>query len=240
MPIWRGSTITPANDPQIHVKYSSLTLDANRKTQVGEAVQRARYMLAWVLANMQSPAALSDVGKMGLHCYFMTPANGPTQGDFDTIKSVLELTQAGLTSVGGVAVKISSGSPGYVNVHVRGTSSLRAKLLGAPLATTMFAKSGWTPGTKKDFGDVHRGSIHVSTGRLDTGTRLAAKTVIHEATHKFASTADFGEKGYTYDATGEYRTPNGETPLTAAEALNNAESYARFVLEWFDAEVGWA
>jgi hypothetical protein len=239
MPIWRGSTVKPNNDPAIHVKYSSLTLDDNRKLQVTEAVQRARYMLAYVIAAMQSPASLSDAGKMALHSYFKTPATGPTLADFQTIKGVLELTLNGLTNAGGVAVKISKGSPGYVNVHVRGTSGLRAKVLGSSVATTLFAKPGWTAGTKQGFGDVHRGSIHVSTGRLDTGTPLAAKTVIHEASHKFASTADFGEKGYTYDATGEYRTPQGETPLTHDEALNNAESYARCVLEWFIAEVGW-
>src|SRR5690606_23501550 len=43
------------------------------------------------------------------------------------------------------------------------------------------------------------------------------------------STADFAEKGYTDDDTGAFRAPG----LTPAEAPNNAESYARFVMMTF-------
>lgn len=115
---------------------------------------------------------------------------------------------------------------GYVNKHDNrfGVADKLRSRFGS-------AKSGWTPGVDvRDSNKLtHRGAIHLDTARLDTGPELSAKTLIHEATHKFASCADFGEKGYTYDEDGTFRAPG----LTHAEALNNAESYARFVVMSF-------
>lgn len=216
MTIWHSKTVSPPADAAIHVKYSSLTLSGDRKTQVADAVQRARYMLAYVIGRMGDRGALSDTTKAVAAYYFKTPDTGPNATDFNTIKANLELILGGLGAAVAIKISKSDSTIGYVNLH--GSSR----------------KKRWTKG-KFRGDDIHRGDIHVSTYRLDTGIKLAAKTVIHEAAHKFASAADFGERGYTWDGNGTFR----EAGLTHDEALSNAESYGRFVLEVFDAEVGW-
>lgn len=55
--------------------------------------------------------------------------------------------------------------------------------------------------------------------------RQILKDMIHEATHAYAKTDDHGESGYL-DKEGNYRAPG----MTHPEAINNADSYAGFVL----------
>jgi hypothetical protein len=80
-----------------------------------------------------------------------------------------------------------------------------------------------------------KGNIHIDSTALGN-LNDAATIIVHEATHKFASTLDFGRKGYTAvgsdlfvatDENGFDYTP--ETHLQADEAINNADSYAVFV-----------
>jgi len=228
MAIWRSlSNSAPTGDPEIHVKYTGLSLSSTRKTEATEAVTRARFMVVYVVAKLSSLASAnaSDAVKKHAAYYFKRGAT-LTQPELDTIKSVLVQIQTGLTSDMNVKVTKDDGSMGYVNPHYKGD------------------KDRWSAGKKGFDGDgnalskvydVKRGDIHIDTKRLDTGIKLSAKTVIHEASHKFASTADFGERGYTHDGDGTFRADG----LTADQALNNAESYARFVLHVFDDECKW-
>lgn len=79
-----------------------------------------------------------------------------------------------------------------------------------------------------------KGDIHMGSSIVKNGTQLEnAVLFLHEATHKYAGTADFGEKGYTTDK-GYYR----EAGLTPAQALNNADTYARFVMHFYRKETG--
>ncbi|WP_291295786.1 hypothetical protein [Elioraea sp.] len=228
MTIWRTkSNSAPSGDPAIHVKYSGLWLSSDRKDQATDAVSRARYMVTYVAAvvsslpSAQASGAVQDYGE-----YYFQTGGGLGQAELDIIRPVLVLIQNGLTQATNVKV-ISGrdGTAGYVNPH----ASLK--------------KMRWTTGTKMrdrkgnlvTQRTVHRGDIHISARRLRQGIWLAAKTIIHEASHKFASTADFGKRGYTDDDSGLFWAAG----LTADEALNNAESYARFVLHVFDDECGW-
>ncbi len=73
-------------------------------------------------------------------------------------------------------------------------------------------------GSKKKrptVGLYKRGHIHINHQERDT-TNLAA-TIIHEGTHRFAGTADVA-----------YADDMKFTTLTAAEQLNNADSYSEF------------
>ena len=67
----------------------------------------------------------------------------------------------------------------------------------------------------------------------DNNALQNASLFVHESTHKFASTADFGDKGYTTDQ-GSYR----EDGLTKEQALMNAESYSRFAVHFYRGESG--
>ena len=77
------------------------------------------------------------------------------------------------------------------------------------------------------------GHIHISRDKVQNSPAYAMVTYIHEATHRYAGTVDYGDKGYffltDYITTGnvQWRDPG----LTAAEALTNADSYALFVAE---------
>jgi hypothetical protein len=79
----------------------------------------------------------------------------------------------------------------------------------------------------------HIGHIHVSREKVQSSPAYAMITYIHEATHRYAGTVDYGDTGYffltKYLTTGEvqWRDPG----LTAAQALTNADSYALFVAE---------
>jgi hypothetical protein len=79
----------------------------------------------------------------------------------------------------------------------------------------------------------HIGHIHVSRDKVQTGPAYAMMTYIHEATHRYAGTVDYGDSGYffltNYITTGKVKWR--EPGLTAAQALTNADSYALFVAE---------
>lgn len=75
------------------------------------------------------------------------------------------------------------------------------------------------------------GQIHVSREKVQNRADYAAFTYIHEATHRYAGTVDYGDTGYIwltkYLDTGvaEFRAPG----LTSQQALKNADSYALFI-----------
>ncbi|WP_144185456.1 hypothetical protein [Elioraea rosea] len=226
MPIWRSkSNSAPSGDPAIHVKYSGLWLSDERKAQATEAVTRARYMVAYVAAQISSLSSAQQSEAVQTYGgYFFRTGGGLGQPELDIIRPNLVLIQNGLTQ--GVSIKITTmkGAAGYVKTHPTARKPRWTK------GTVSLNDSDGSATTKV----MYRGDIHVGAARLDQGVKLAAKTVVHEASHKFASTADFGKRGYTYD--------NGvfvEEGLTPEEALNNAESYARFVLHVFDDECAW-
>ncbi|WP_297488020.1 hypothetical protein [Acidocella sp.] len=75
------------------------------------------------------------------------------------------------------------------------------------------------------------GQIHVSREKVKNRADYAMFTYIHEATHRYAGTTDYGDTGYIwltkYLDSGEvgFRARG----LTPAQALTNADSYALFI-----------
>lgn len=139
---------------------------------------------------------------------------------------MLTLIQTGLGADTSIKIISKGDASGYVNTHAE------AK------------KDSWTQGTKTRSQDgtllttartVHRGDIHIKKRQLDRGVNPAAKTIIHEASHKFASTCDFGDRGAVWSNDVDFIADG----LQPDEALNNAESYARLVLHVFEDECGW-
>lgn len=227
MPVWRGSSAVPSVGPEIHLKYAFLGLSKEHKQGAVEALGLARIMLREILSVVnKGSTALTENQRAIMDYYFVFGGDPPSTNDFKVIQATLTMTANGLMGEK-LNLKITEGGDayGYVNKH-DSRFGLKEKLRSG----LGLKKSRWTPGIDYRSGTLtRRGDIHLDTDRLETGPELSAKTIIHEATHKFASTADFGEKGYTDDDTGAFRAPG----LKHAEALNNAESYARFVMMSF-------
>jgi hypothetical protein len=219
----------PAVGPAIHVKWKfGGGLDDSYLDTATEATSLARLMVRQMVTKMRNGVAGLSGNQRDILAYYFVFGTGGQAAEFPIIYQTVQLMANGLLGAGlDIKVTNQSGAAGYVKSHhssYGGMDKLRAKF-GKP-------KAGWTAGQRVVGGErtlVHRGAIHVDTVRLDTGPELAAKTIIHEASHKFASTADFGERGYTHDADGTFRADG----LTHAEALNNAESYARFIMMAF-------
>lgn len=82
-----------------------------------------------------------------------------------------------------------------------------------------------TEGYVTDYG--HRqGDIHVTRDYIMNNRFQAVRTLIHEASHKFAQTDDFDEQGYIFADGSDFREPG----ITAEQCLNNADSYAYFCM----------
>jgi hypothetical protein len=228
MPISRGTQATPSVGAQIHLKFKAFSGGDAYASEAADAVGLARIMIRQILSKVSGgPMNLTVNQLQVLDYYFVCGGTPISSGDFTVIRTTLQMTSNGLFGTGlNLKVTMAGDAMGYVNKHDSRfgiSDKLRAKFGKS--------KSGWTPGVDIRDNNVrtHRGDIHLDSDRLDTGPELSAKTVIHEATHKFASTADFGTKGYTNDDDGLFRAAG----LTHAEALNNAESYARFVMMAF-------
>jgi hypothetical protein len=120
-------------------------------------------------------------------------------------------------------VTVEGSAYGYVNKHddrFGFLEKIRSKTGG---------KSSWNSGVdmRAQGGPrgTKRGDIHLDSDVIDKGPMFAALTLIHEGTHTFASTGDYC---YVDEDNGQY-----EGPITKGEALNNADSYAYFVVGCF-------
>lgn len=176
-----------------------------------EALEDARTYLQKTIRILNSSATHPLVLKLAKR-YFLT-GDGPIGADdLDFIKSNLELTLTGLMS----DVTIKTGTKvGRGDREVEGQVN---KTEGAnPI------KSYHTVTEKLiDLKEYTYGAIKIDAGRLQSA--LAAKTLVHEATHKYAGTDDycyFGEDSITPRSTFDRKS----------RALCNADSYAWFVIK---------
>jgi hypothetical protein len=75
------------------------------------------------------------------------------------------------------------------------------------------------------------GQVHISRAKVRDRADYAMFTYIHEMTHRYGGTIDYGDKGYIWLT--KYLDGNGvefrQGGLTTAEAVCNADSYALFV-----------
>lgn len=208
-----SSSVAPGHGKKVRIKTErgEQGLTNLESEQVAGVVTESRRILQQVIAWVAWPASNRDRLFSHFGRYFLNP--NPTTDDRNKCIIVLEKTMNGINAKFNLKVKEQDDAYGYVGFEtglkgvLRGVFSPRHNL-----------------GTRRGK-IVSRGDIHIRRDLLAADQfGLAVITFIHEATHKYASTVDHGDSGYidndglTYDAPG----------LTAAQALNNADSYAWF------------
>lgn len=223
MAIWRGKSMHGSDGLKVHVEWEVFGGMKKHKNIANESVELARKYVNDAYNGLQGNTfqQLPEAVQNTMTKYFCF-AGTPSTADYQEILNVINLTRNGLNS-NDLKLKISNS---------KSTTS------GGTTTTTVgyvknYPKRDIRALTKKDWHKVpigpkqgrHTGNIHVHQMVLQSNSK-GSDTVIHEATHRYAGTSDFGEAGYV-DSTlsRNFRAPG----LTPAQALNNAESYASFV-----------
>lgn len=202
---------TGENSIKIKTKHNEMGLNDLESGQIGHAVGVSRQILPQVIGLVSWPTQSHRARIHGLmDLYFKTGAT-PSQQDVQTVLKKLELVMNGINLKINVKVAPDDGAYGYVGFKtgfkgvMRGIFSPRHNL------------------GKRGGKTVSRGDIHIDRDTLDDA-ELSIITFIHEATHKYASTADHGDSGYLENDGLTFEAPG----LTKQQALNNADSYAWF------------
>ncbi len=175
--------------------------------RLGNVVTDAMSVLQAAIAAPEGPVRSS-----AMETYFLT---GPTPDGADekTVKTMLVNTLNGLKS-GRFAVK----------VHDRAAMTQANAAAYVSSRDTLERRPKKKHHTFRERDEIRQrtGAIHYAQAALETGGAYVIRVMIHEATHKFANTRDFSY----------YSVPEGIQlkPMTKAEALNNADSYAMYAM----------
>ena len=208
-----GSSVTIA-----HTKLNG-ALSGTEMTTAAEVVATARTYVANA-KRLASAATWSDATKAAATKCFLTPAGGPDEKTRLLIIKVLTMTSAGIAGNTTIKVGSSADANGYVNLH----KDFLHKFTSNKVTDLKSNKSTY-------IGDAHVDRAYIASGTENRPRAIL--TFIHEATHRYAGTVDFDDKGYI-SAT-NYFAGNGimfrEPGLTAAQAAINADSYAVFTYE---------
>jgi hypothetical protein len=196
---YREKVITPtAGGGQVRLKHRELFLTESMQKATEQTVTDARFKVLTARARMAISPLPAEVDA-ALTQYFKT--TGTSAIDCNVILSTLQLISNGINA--DVNIKVS-----YVNkVHL-------------PDGLAQTDVEGYVRG--KNAGD-----IHVSPEYIKGNAFQAVRTFIHEASHKYASTDDFGEQGYIFADGSDFRRAG----ITKADCLKNADSYAYFVMK---------
>lgn len=188
----------------IQLRHRGIWLAKGEQKVIMSQLTRARGLLSSTIAAISSGPSNSDNNHAGT--YFVT---GLSSGEWLQVMAKLELTYHGLTNDFtlklGVRGQSKEGTLGYVTSDI------------VPIGT---------PGSfvDSDGDNVRFGShtVHISKKKMLEDHEIGVITLIHECTHKFASTDDYDPRGYRNNADTGWQAPG----LTHAEAMNNADSYA--------------
>lgn len=209
-----------------------LTLSSNQQTKLAASVKTARVMTSGSLDKLKdyrrkrqvksvdrqmakdffaSGAAVKD----GLNRYFgITTASPSFDTDLDTIITKLETTDTGLQG----QLEIVVGSIFDADDFKEGLSDAWGELkqgnIKAAFGDLSFIRRG-TRGWVSSGGAQQRIHLNINMINSDPQDKIA-RTIVHEATHKFAGTADVA-----YKADNLKYNAGGHAGLT-----NNADSYA--------------
>ncbi len=218
---WSSTTKIINGGNKVNIAHTKLSgaLSKSEQTTAAEVVATSRAYVANA-ANLVRAAEWSDAAKAAAAACFLTPAGGPDNATKTLIQKVLTMTNAGIAGQTTIKVGSSVGANGYVNIH----KDLLHKFTSKKVTNLQTNKSEYI------------GGAHVDRAYIDKTTEdrpRAILTFIHEATHRYAGTVDFDDKGYI-SAT-NYFAGNGimfrQPGLTAAEAVINADSYAVFIYQ---------
>jgi len=201
--MYRETTIKPeAGGGKVRLKHRELFLSSSMKQATEDIVTDSRYRIITALAKTQSartPAVDQEIDR-----HFKTGVPVPADA-INRILTVLELIRGGI--VADVNIKVSNYNYAKFN-DPRET----ARTTEGYIATYR--------------SDGHKGDIHVWPQYIKSNAWQAARVFIHEASHKYADTKDFGEQGYRYANDSDFRQPG----ISPADCLDNADSYAYYVM----------
>ncbi|AWF82162.1 hypothetical protein BTJ40_15730 [Microbulbifer sp. A4B17] len=220
--------------PQIHVRYSYGSIFNNIPDKMGSfdgrltnklkpGIDLAMDALNYVHSRLSSGSAFKgdEHFKYYLKRYFFID-DIDKDSNFLTLYTTIKMMKTGLGTNKTVIKVYSSpkdGTEGYVVTYFKNAGD--------------HTTPGFYTDTSSDTMKRRRGAkgdIHMESGCIKSNSNYHnAVTFLHEASHKYASTADFGEKGYTVKNTGAYR----EGGLTTEQALINAESYGKFIMDYY-------
>ncbi len=208
-----GTKVTPAVGGSVRIKTKTTepALSAPDQNALGQSVADARRALRVAMERVgaRQAQALEDEINMRWARYLLAPA--PTWNERYLLIKRMKLTLDGLNGRLAIKVTASATANGWVRSH-----------LGAEGVIKGLFSSDYTLGTR-DGKPVSRGHIHIASDAL--AGRTGAIAVIHEASHKFASTADHGKSGYVdVNNPASFLAPG----LTRTQAANNADSLAYF------------
>jgi len=175
---------------------------------LGSALRRIERTMGQLNAPTPNAAVLKYA-----HRYFLTPRHDFPDYLLRQVKSLIVKVQNGLS--GDVTIK-TGGRVGSGNSDDNGEVSFSA-------SATPHKSYHNRVYDYEDREMVTAGAIKIDKDRLQQG-QLGLKTLIHEATHKYAGTTDYC-----------YFDDDGETPRTAFTdrlmAVINADSYAWFIVK---------
>lgn len=146
----------------------------------------------------------------------------PDPAALNTVRAALSIIYTGVAGSFGIKVRSLSDARGSVKPYypMFGDVSFRA----AGFSRRRFGECSRVNGMlwyDKDDDLLHsKGEIHLDLDIINEGPD-AVRTLIHEAGHKFANLWDM--------AYFNVQTQQFKKPITAADALRNADSYAHFV-----------
>jgi hypothetical protein len=219
MPTLDTRGVVISND--LTVNYDSSRIPTDQQTKfLDDALKLARTILVShvlkTLDNATAPhvnmeSSLDPTLLTILRTHFRLPAFSANylishfKTDMKIVKTIFQLTSHGIGQPITIADSYSAVVDGRRTEPAKGYVRARAGAVADPV-------TGKIPTAQK-------GSIHIDFGVLKTtatSTLLtAARTIIHEGTHKFGLTKDHS-----------YRYNTGYKLLTKAQALDNADSYA--------------
>lgn len=174
-------------------------------------LDRALRRIERTMGQLNAPTPNAAVLKYA-HRYFLTPKDSVPDYVLNFIKPIIVQVQNGLS--GDVTIK-TGGRVGSGNSDDNGEVNFTTADGHKSYHNRVF-----------DYEDkemVTTGAIKIDKDRLTQGI-LGMKTLIHEASHKYAGTTDYC-----------YFKDDGETPRTTfddlAQAVINADSYAWFIVK---------
>ena len=184
------------------------------------ALDRAILLLDARIPGAAAPPLPANFENLADYCFWPGNIEPLRTNRLATVRANVQRIRVGLTSAGLQIVDSNPNRGGAASGYVRTT-------VGEAL------RPGTDPATEKPFvGRIHVRFATVNTGNTPVNQQMAAFTIVHEASHRFCGTRDWGYNGggsagyFALLALGPAAIPH----LATDQALNNADSYAEFVM----------
>jgi hypothetical protein len=200
--LYHSSTVKVSDAGNIRIKHKELFLSDKMKKATEKVVTDARWKVTRTVA-LLNLSLLQDTVKANFSKYFKSGAT-PTANELNDVKSILELIMNGINA--------------DVSIKVRKVNSSILKPNQKHLKDRVEGYVTRRNGSK--------GDVHVVPSYVESNSWQATRVFIHEASHKYADTLDYGEKGYMFSDGSDFRQPG----IVADQCRKNADSFAYFCM----------